>query len=655
MTKKLLSFALSAILVSQVPAALRAGGFLETIDITAGTPSPIPGHLVGRVIPIRWDVRSIPAKYVVNTTLNPIPNPLGAPFLTVAAATAELQASMDPWNTIPTSYADMQIVGTVANPGLVGFDFRNELTFRTSAGFSAIASSPSVSLIADATFADGDDIDGDGDSDVSSAITVATDVDFDGDIEFPAGFYRAGTILDNDVQFNTKTTNGFRFTIDPAAMDIVTRSVDLAAVAVHEFGHSIGLSHTLDNQIDATDGTGTSMFPFIDTGDPAAELSQRSLGSDDIAWASYHYPEGTASSGPAALQAGDVRFSQVYGLIQGAIEHGVLGQPVAGASVYALDRNADRFVSAGFSGTTQLSYNPANGGLFLVDPAFNILDGRYTIPVPKGSYAVGIEAVDGAPVAAGSISFTAQIGAIFGQQNFAEEFYNKNKEAAIEVRPGQDKNVHVNPGKVKSGVDLITTRNININAFGNRNFVGFTNSPAGLIYAVRVPAAQVTTVAAPFGNRIGFHTMAFDTFVADASVVPVFAEAMLATGTSNADGSVVSIDLANPLDRVSGFIGQDNDFAPFFLKNGHQLGKRVLRGIADGSITNLFLVLQVPTTTPFPGVSNLPPLIGLDGGVATNDVPIFGLSYVSSDGGATFTRNTMFNFRFSLVLTEPMP
>ena len=34
------------------------------------------------------------------------------------------------------------------------------------------------------------------------------------DIEFPAGFYKAGTILDNDVQFNTKVSNGFRFTVD---------------------------------------------------------------------------------------------------------------------------------------------------------------------------------------------------------------------------------------------------------------------------------------------------------------------------------------------------------------------------------------------------------------------------------------------------------
>src|SRR5262249_11060047 len=160
------------------------------------------------------------------------------PVLTLAQAQAALQTSFDSWNQIPTSFIDMRITKTTANPGLAGFDFVNELTFRTAANFGAIAVSPSVSLMTDVELVDGDDIDGDGDSDVSSAITVAADVDGDGDIEFPAGFYKAGTILDNDVMFNTKTTNGLRFTVNDADVDIVARSVDLVATATHEFGHS---------------------------------------------------------------------------------------------------------------------------------------------------------------------------------------------------------------------------------------------------------------------------------------------------------------------------------------------------------------------------------------------------------------------------------
>lgn len=54
------------------------------------------------------------------------------------------------------------------------------------------------------------------------------------------------------------------------------------------------------------------------------------------------------------------------------------------------------------------------------------------------------------------------------------------------------------------------------------------------------------------------------------------------------------------------------------------------------------------------GVSGVAPLIGLDGGVASNDVPILGLSFTSTDG-VTFVKNTTFNFRFSLVLAQTVP
>jgi hypothetical protein len=634
--------------------SLSAGGVLETIDITGLVPSPLPGQFVARVIGIRWDDRSIPVQYRVNNTLDPIPNPLGPAFLTVAAASAVTQNSLDQWNNIPTSYIEMHVVGATTNPTVRGFDFVNEVTFRTAASFGAIASSPSVSLIADSTFVAGLDIDGDGDSDVSGAISVASDVDNDGDIEFPAGFYKAGTILDNDVQFNTKVSNGFRFTVNDGDADIVTRSVDLMAVAVHEFGHSHGLSHAMNNQTSASDGTGTTMFPFIDTGDPAAELSARSLDSDDIAWSSFLYPEGTTPSGPGSLQAGDVAFAERYAIVEGDVRHGVLNQPLAGASVFAAGWNSGAMVSSAFSGTTRLSFNPATGALNLVSPAFNIIDGRYRMPVPTGSYQVGVEAVDGAPVPAGSISFTTQIGAAFGQQNFSEELYNGNHEEDLELRSGQAKNVHVNAGEVQAGIDITTSRELTISPFGTQNAIGFGTVVAGRYYAVRIPAADISAINP--GQDILVKAAAFNTFVVDASVPVAFAEAMLATGTVNADGSA-TVDLESPLERVEGFLAQDGDFAPFYFKNPHELGRLVRRGIERGDIEHLFLVLRLPTSLPFPGVSATAPLIGLDGPTSAapvNDVPIFGQSYMSNDG-VVFTGNTAFNFMFSLVLAEPVP
>ncbi|HEX7330295.1 MAG TPA: matrixin family metalloprotease [Pyrinomonadaceae bacterium] len=646
MQRKLTSILLTTCMLLMSVGTLRAGGALESVDITGGAPSPIAGHILARAIGIRWDARSIPVQYRINNTLNPIPNPLGPAFLSVADATTAIQGSLNSWNNIPTSYIEMQIVGTTNNPGLVGLNFVNEISFRTAAGFGAIASSPSTNLISDTTLVHGQLLDGDADPDVSSAITTAQDVDNDGDIEFPAGFYKAGTILDNDVQFNTKTSNGLRFTVDPAQFDTVSRSVDLNCVAIHEFGHSFGLSHTLNNQNSATDGGAATMYPFITTTDPDAERQQATLAPDDIAYASFFYPEGTAASGPAALQAGDVPFASAYGLITGELRHGVLNQPVAGGQVIAIDRATNTVATTAFSGTVNLSFNPANGGLFFVPTvATAIPNGNYTIPVPAGNYSVAVEATDGSPVAAPNIGFTPQVGNFFGQMNFMEEFWNNNSEGAIERDPGDAKNVHVNAGQVNGGTNITTNSVITINPFGVRTNIGFISpGPGGFIYAVAFPAAEISALNG--GNPVNLQAGLFDTTNIDPSVPVIFARAWLAKGVINPD-TTATIDLANPLASSLTPIGQDTDFAPFYFKNPHDLSETVRLGIADGSIKNLFLVLQIPPA-PFAGVNAQPPLVFL-----STQAPILGRSFLSQDGGLTFQRRNTQNFRFSLVASVP--
>jgi hypothetical protein len=96
---------------------------------------------------------------------------------------------------------------------------------------------------------------------------------------------------------------------------------------------------------------------------------------------------------------------------------------------------------------------------------------------------------------------------------------------------------------------LVTTKNINLNNFGNRNFVGFTGVPGGSYYAVRVPASQITAAATAAGGKLVFHSVAVDTFVADASVPAVFAEVTLTTGSVS--GTTAAIDLAHPLDKAT--------------------------------------------------------------------------------------------------------
>ncbi len=431
-------------------------------------------------------------------------------------------------------------------------------------------------------------------------------------------------------------------------MDGVANSVDLNTTATHEFGHSHGLSHSMDNQISATDGHGATMFPFIDTGDPDAEKGQRTLSTVDIAWSSYFYPEGTAASGLPALQPGDIAFNKAFGLITGEATHGVQNRPLAGASLAAYNWDTGELVSSGYSGTTRVAVQLATNQAFLSgDPNHDIVDGKYTIPIPKGSYSVGIEAVDGTPAAAGNISTTCQIGAAYGQLNFNEEFYNNNNEATRELRLGQRKNVPVpQAGRVASGINITTGDSININNFDTRNSVGFTGSPAGRLYAVQIPASQISAINP--GGDILIQAAAFDTNVRDASTSALFARAVLTTGVINPDTSA-TINLATPLQDTTGFLAQDDDFGLFYFQEPHDLGRTVRDGINNGSITNLFMVLQTPTSLPFPGFSNLPPVIGLD-----TVAPFRGRSYISDNGGATWTRVNTFDFRFSLIVSHPV-
>lgn len=649
MNRRIRTLALTLSLIA-LPAL--AGGPLETYRRTGVF--PIPGYETVETVGIRWDTRALPVQYRINTSLSPVPNPLGAPFLSVAAAQAALQASLDAWNEIPTSFIQWSIVGTTSKVTLQGFDMVNELTFRTAASFTAIASSPSVSLIADSNIPAGTDIDGDGDADFSGAIASAADVDNDGDVEFPAGFYPAGTILDNDVQFNTKTTNGFRFTVADADLDNVSRSVDLVCVATHEFGHSLGLSHVTNNQASATDGGGATMFPFIDTVDPDAERSGRSLDIDDVAWASYFYPEGSAASGPGAVQPGDVAFDKVFGLIEGELRHGqvLLGgepAPVAGGIAFTANRLTGSAGPSGFTGHTRLLRRVSPAGLFFSgDPSHDIADGRFTIPVPKGSWSVGVEAVDNDPVPAANISFTTQIGAFYGLQSFNEELWNNNAEGDVELRPGDAKNVPVQPGKVASGIDFVTAMTANLNPYGAQSSRGFVNSAAGAWYAVRFPIEEV--LAAGIEN-FNVQSALFHTTPYNASVPVVFSEAMLTTGWLNADGSI-EVDLANPLEREAPFVAQDDDFAPLHIKNPHETGRRIRRGIEDGAFNSLFLVIRNPLMTPYPGFAGQPPLIGLHVPTASAPGPILLRSYFSANG-ATWNVDNRLNMRFSLVLSEP--
>lgn len=634
----------TALFLAAAPA--RAGGFLDAAAMIDG-PSPFPGYFLAESVPIFHDVRCIPAIYRLNTTLDPLPNPLGAPFLSLAAAQQALAASLASWNDIPTSFIELRLEGTTTNPGFFQtFDTVNEVHFKAPPFLrSTIAASPSISLAADLSLAAGTDLDGDGDSDVAAGIATCDDVDADGDREWPEGFYKAGTILDNDVYFNT---NGVRFTVDPAAADTHAMSIDLEGVATHEFGHSLGLAHSEVNLLSAEDGTLATMYPFADTSDPVNELAMRTPEEDDVSYASLAYPEGTASSGPSALQLGDIAFDAVYGRISGEVTHGVLGVPVAGASVSAVDRRSGRTVAATYSGTTTRFYNdPLTFDIILLPGYDSVVDGRYTLPVKKGLYDVRLEAMDDFPVPGFVVSYPGWVGYLLGMLDFGEEAWNGFLESDVELAPDQAFPLLVRAGRQVSGVDFTTNKTTAVGNFGSFNTVRYQDALPGTYYAVRVPGEQVLDAAG--GDHFALLAAEFFTYVLDNSVVPRFAEAMITTGRALPDGTA-EVDLAHPLARERPFVAQELDFAPSYVRFPLAVGLLVEHRIRVGEIDSLFLVLRLPTESPFPGPTAVPPVIGVDGPAGFNDVPIYGLSYRSTDG-VTFIQDNDWNYQFRLVIT----
>jgi hypothetical protein len=655
---------------------LAAGTIVEEIDVTGFVPSPrYPNLVLGRPIPQLWQ-NCATVRYRVNNTLDPIPNPIGPAFLSVADTIPVFQQAAQLWNDIPTSFMTILVDGTYANTGRTRFDFVNEISFRTgplgTLGFpnvafrgvferdlGPIAAVRRTILLADFAFTDGLQIDADTDIDVSAAISNCADVDGDGDIELPAGLYEAGALLDSDIMLATGTniggvdTPGFRYTVDPADIDASSQSIDLFAVAAQAFGLAHSVGHNMTNQPSDDDGTDSVMYPFIDASDPQSELDKRTLDSDSILTASRRYPEGSASSGPAALQPGDVAFAPTVGTITGEIRMGATGQPLVGANIFAIDHATGRVVSSAISGNSIWDTQRDGFNSILTSVDINVEDGGYTLIVPPGVYEIGVEAVDDAPAGHQHINLQTLTAWLLGQEigfrSYNEDFYNGADEDILERNPGQRTLVTVHAGQTVGGIDITTNRTIDIANYGSLDRLGFDTASPGTYYAVRIPRDQILAAYAAANNDAVIQGAAFLTGAADSSTVPVFAEALLTTGRVNPNGSA-TINIAKPLAKASDFVAQEFDFSPFWFDNGVGLAQKIRNGITHGKIGDLFLVLRVPQG-PFPGLSNTPPLIGLDGGVAENDSPILGYSYTSTDG-LTFTQSADYNFMFKLMVSE---
>lgn len=657
------------------PLPLLAGTGVEELDVTNPPPSPrYPGLFIGH--PIEQKLQHCePLRFRVNNSMDPIPNPLGPRFVTVAQTLPVFQAAAQLWNDIPTSYLQFEVNGTYNNPNRARFDYVNEITWRTgnlgTQGFpnvafrgvferdlGPIAAVRRTILLGDFQFTDGLDIDNDGDVDVSSAISQCADVDGDGDIEQAAAFYRAGALLEVDIMLAAGvnvggvTDPGFRYTVDPAQIDSDPRSVDLFPVAVQALGLAHGIGHTMTNQPSNSDGTDGTMYPYIDASDPQSERAKRQLDSDAILTASRRFPEGSEASGPAALQPGDIAFEPTVGFVTGNVRLGAADQDLLGANIFAIDVATGRIVNTAVSGHSLWDTQQDGFNSRFTDAETNVINGNYTLVLPPGTYHIGVEAVDDAPAGHQHINLQTlaawSIGQEIGFRSYNEEFYNGANEGALERNPGERTPVTVVAGQTVSGIDITTNDTIDLANYGTLDSLGSATAQPGTYYAVRIPGQQVLDAFSAAGDPI-LQGAAFMTGAADSSIVPVFAEALLAPGTVNGNGTA-TIDLKKALAKTQNVIAQEFDFTHWFFPNANGLTQKIRNELRHGKISDLFLVLRVPQG-PFPGPSAAPPLVGRDGGVATNDAPIFGFSYTSTNGN-TFNQDTTFNYMFKLMVSE---
>jgi hypothetical protein len=368
----------------------------------------------------------------------------------------------------------------------------------------------------------------------------------------------------------------------------------------------------------------------------------RHLHSDEIAWASFLYPEGSRAQGPAALQPGDIAFSERYAVIRGSVAS--FGYPGVGTIVFAEDLHG-RVVSSVIAGRIRASFGPTRSSFSFLPPALAFADGDYALPVPKGVYRIGAEPNDGLPDATFGSTASGRYPFLYGNQDFRKEYYSGVLERGTELRLGFG--VPVAALSDRGGIDIVIDDNVALGdddaSDGEAGLFGI--GPEGNLIAVRVPREEIEAVDA--GRGVLVQAALFGTWPLNSSEVAMFDAAMITTGRVAANGKV-TVDVAHPLARQAPFVGLDQDHAPLYVDNALALGVQVQHAL-QASQKDVFVVLALSRESypEVPGLARYGALID----VLAPDSPRRGRSYYSRDGGKTWNaENPDVAYAFSLVV-----